>query len=158
MSVTGSLRLRRWVIACRWSWLLVRAVSTRSLSVNCSERISTGAATAMESSKASVRTTFGGASGRHARRRENCARRIHLDGLDQHHQDVVEQRELLFGVLAGAGEEQVGDAGEGVEPHGGRPRGERLFEFLDQGRRISHCRSALLTALCHLLVEHSDNA
>jgi hypothetical protein len=73
-SVTGSLRLGRWVMAFRWSWLLVLTLSIRSLSVSWAEPVSTGPATATQSSKASERSTFGGESLQPARRRDNCAR------------------------------------------------------------------------------------
>src|ERR1700759_4804402 len=79
-SVTASLSDLREEIASRCAWLLMRASSISASSSSLADCDSTGPATSISSSKASVRMVRGGAVSMGARRLDNSARAALLDG------------------------------------------------------------------------------
>ncbi len=60
-----------------------------------------------------------------------------LDGIDQPRHDVVEHSDLIFGILRGIAEEEVGDAGQYVDTARDAARRQRGFELVEQ-REATH--------------------
>ena len=61
-----------------------------------------------------------------------------LDGVDQPRHDIVEDADLLFGIALGVVDEEIGDAGENIDPAGNAPRGQRGFELVEEGKATHH--------------------
>ena len=131
-SVTAPLSVLRVEIAIRCAWLLLRAVS---ISVSSSRQFdcdSTGPATSMTSSKASARIVM---RRRGVDRREAVGEQRLGRGFDVQHQaleDVVEQFDLLVGIVHRAVEEEVGHAAQRLDPARDGAVGERRLQFVEQ--------------------------
>ncbi len=118
-------------MANRWSWLLVVAFSTRSASLSCCEWIRTGCSDrdrVVEGERADQLrrgiVDMGQAAGQ-------SRPRLDFDVGAELLQHIVKQRDLLAGIAARAGREQIGDALQNalaLVTAAGRERGVQLVD------------------------------
>ena len=64
--------------------------------------------------------------------------RFGLDGADEPRHDVVEHDDLIFGIMLGAVDEEIGDAGEDVDPARDAAGGQRGLEFVKERKGTHH--------------------
>ncbi len=64
--------------------------------------------------------------------------RFGLDGIDQPRHHVVEHADLIFGIVLGAVDEEIGDAGEDLDPAGDAAGCEGGLEFVKKGKGTHH--------------------
>ncbi len=60
--------------------------------------------------------------------------RLGLDGVDQAGHDIVEDADLFLGIDFGAGDEEIGDAGEDIDPARDAAGDEGGLEFVNEDR------------------------
>ena len=131
-SVTAPLSTFRVEIAIKCAWLLLRAVSISASSSSRSDCDSTGAATSIRSSNASVRMVSGGAVsiGSETVGEQRLGRG--LDVLHQALEYVVEQVDLFVRIIHRAIDEKIGHPAQRLDPARDGSVRERGLQLVEQ--------------------------
>src|SRR5262245_25929194 len=125
-------------MASRCSWFLVRA---HSISVSVSSRsawVRIGEATSITSSQASTRRILGGAIGTGPRRIARSAREDCSMVVTSRTKSVVDEVDLIVGILIGADQEKIGEVPQHHRLALVATLRDRAFELLDEFKRSAH--------------------
>ena len=91
-----------------------------------------GPATSIASSKANVRTSFGGALSHAGQTFRKLCTRLDFDIGGQTAQHIVEQRDLFVGIAARAGGKQIGNSIDDSETVFGGRGGDRADQLVEE--------------------------